>query len=440
VQSFERFGFGVRVANAVTAYAGYIRKTFWPSDLALFYPHPGESLPWQHVVAAVLLLVVITAVAVWQARQRPYLLVGWLWFVGTLVPVIGLVQVGAQAMADRYTYVPLVGLFIMFAWGLADLVAWRPALRGLVAFGACAVVVVCGVLAHIQSWYWRNSVTLWEHALKVTRDNYNAHYLLGMALVERKQPSEATEHFLRAAELRPNDATYQLNVGVFLEQQWGRVDDALRYYTAAVQLQPDSPIANYNRGMLLEKLGQLDEAEAHFRTALKTQDALPDLHKHLGQVLVKRGKSAEAVDSFRRALQLRPGDIVFRVSLADALQEAGQPEEAATLFAAARRDDPDAATKAQKTAWMLATSKDPAKRDPREAVRLARLASRVAANRTPEYLDTLAAAYAAAGDFTRAEQTARDALALADGNQALAEAIIGRLRLYEKKVAFEQGN
>jgi tetratricopeptide (TPR) repeat protein len=440
VQSFERFGFGVRMANAVAAYAGYIRKTFWPTDLALFYPHPGPSLPWQHVVLSVLLLVLVTGLVLWQARRRPYLVVGWFWYLGTLVPVIGLVQVGAQAMADRYTYVPHIGLFIMFAWGLADLVTWRPALRGIAALGSCALVIVCGVMTHVQTWHWHDSVPLWQHVLKVTTDNYQAHYLLGLALVEQKRPADATEHFVRAAELRPNDATYQLNVGMFLEQQWGRLDDALRCFTAAVQLQPDSPAANYNLGRLREKLGQLDEAEKHFHKALEAQAEYPDVHKHLGQVLIKQGKPAEAVAWFRRALDLRPDDVVLQVSLADALQEAGQRDEAAALFAAARRAEPDAPQKARKTAWMLATNKDPGKHDPWEAVRLARLANHATGSHDPVYLDTLAAAHAAVGDFPRAEQTARDALALANGNRELTEAITGRLRLYEKKVAFEQGN
>jgi tetratricopeptide (TPR) repeat protein len=451
VQSLDRFSLGVRAANALAAYAGYLRKTFWPTDLALFYPHPGESLPWWQAAGAALLLVTITALALWQARRRPYLIVGWLWFVGTLVPVIGLVQVGGQAMADRYTYVPHVGLFIMFAWALADLVAGRPALRVVATMGACLLIVVCMVLTTRQCFTWHNSITLWNHALQVTEDNYRAHYLLGLALVEFKPKEEtpaqhlarlreATEHFERAVELRPNDASYQMNIGVFFEDQWGRTEDALRYVNRAVQLQPDSPLANYNKGKLLEKLGRLDEAETHLRTAVAAQDDIADVHKHLGQVLIKRGKAQAAADSFRRALEQRPGDIVLRISLADALHEAGQTEEAAALFREASQEDPQLAGKFREAAWKLATSKNGGKRDPREAVRQARLASQAVGGRDPEYLDTLAAAHAAAGDFSRAEKTARDALALADGNRTLAETIAGRLRLYEKKVAFEQGN
>jgi len=273
----------------------------------------------------------------------------------------------------------------------------------------------------------------------VTPDNYVAHYLLGMALVEQDKPEEATEHFKQAVALRPNDPTYHLNFGAFLEDQWGRTDEALHHFATAVRLQPESAPANYNMGKLLEKRARFDEAAAHFRRAIATQDDYAGAHRHLGQALLKQGKTSEAVEALRRAGELRPTDVAIRFSLADALYESGEITEADVIRADALRRDPDGPEKARKLAWHLATAKKANARDPWEAVRLARLANRSTDSRDPRYLDTLAAAFAAAGNFAQAEKTARQAIAMAENSQPKLAAFINeRLRLYQQKQAFRE--
>jgi tetratricopeptide (TPR) repeat protein len=240
VRSLERFSFPVRLANALTSYIDYIRQAVWPDRLALFYPHPGAALPGWKIAGAVLLLASLTALALWQARRRPYLIVGWFWYLGTLVPVIGLVQVGTQAMADRYTYVPLIGLFIMFAWGLAEVTAWRPGLLGPLGMAVAALVLACMVLTWRQVGYWRDGRTVWQHTVEVTEGNANAHYLLGLAFLTRNDPRplQALEHLGEAVRLQPDWVLPNYRMGLVLEEQ-GRLEEAADYYRRVLALQPE---------------------------------------------------------------------------------------------------------------------------------------------------------------------------------------------------------
>jgi tetratricopeptide (TPR) repeat protein len=436
VQSLTRVSLGSRVANGVVAYASYLVQTIWPADLTAFYPHPGDALPWWRVAGAALLLTAITILALRQIRRRPYLAVGWFWYLGTAVPVIGLVQVGAQAMADRYTYIPLIGVFIMVAWASADLTAHRPAWRVAVASLMIVLVVGCLNCTWRQVSYWHDSITLWEHANEATTGNYLAHNNLALALAHQKRYPEAVDHFRQALAIRPRLATAHVSLAKILEEQWGRSEEAMEEIRLALEAQPDQPDAHYSMGALLEKKGRLEEAEWHYRQALELVDSNVNAHNQLGRVLMKLGRPSEAVEHFRVASEHRPEAAGFRFNLAAALHESGDTSAAAEEFIHALRLAPNYPNEARAHAWRLATAKETHGQNPLEALRLARLANLATGCRCPEFLDTLAAAYAAKLDFMQAVACARAAEARAADKPDLAQAIRARLRLYLKKQPF----
>jgi tetratricopeptide (TPR) repeat protein len=211
------FPFSIRLGNAIVCYARYLGKAFWPSHLALIYPHPGTSLEIWEVFAALVLLLAITALVL-RERRRRYLLVGWFWFLGTLVPMIGLVQVGEQAMADRYAYLPFIGLFIMVCWGVADWAGQRKVPAAVLAGASAVVLAALSVVAYRQLSYWSDNVVLWTHIIEVTPPNYIAQDDLGGALLNEGQLEEAMKHFTAAAEIYPLDPFSNLNLAIYAQQ------------------------------------------------------------------------------------------------------------------------------------------------------------------------------------------------------------------------------
>ena len=256
-------------------------KAVWPADLAVFYPLPLATA-WWHAGAATILLVVATYVAIALAHRRPYVIVGWLWYLVMLLPVIGLVQVGGQALADRYTYLPLVGIFVVVAWGLADVPVARPVL----AAAACVAIAAYALAAHRQLQVWRDSTALWTHALEVTTDNYRAQNAVGALLVEG-----------------------------------GRVDEAVPHLVEAVRIEPAFAEAHNNLGTALARRGQLDEAMSHYREALRLSPDLAQAHNNLGLALARTGDADGAVREIREAVRLAPDRQDFRYNLAVLLRE-----------------------------------------------------------------------------------------------------------------------
>ncbi len=305
--SLTPFPFQIRLENALVSYVGYMGMMLWPVNLAVFYPHPLDSLALWKVLGAAGLLIAISAAVIWKGRRHPYLITGWFWYLGTLVPVIGLVQVGVQAMADRYTYIPLIGLFIMIAWGGSDVVSslsrqqfigtkrdqpgdvvlppGRPEktqkagkaelfVPSRIIFGlGVAVLLILSFLTWKQVAYWRDNVTLYTHAARVVPDNYWASNNLGAALASR-----------------------------------GQIDAAVTWFAESLKIMPYYPGANQNMAAALYKQGRYEEAEPLLAKALKLQPRNPDLHVTLGAVLLKMGKNAEAAAHFQEAINLRPGD------------------------------------------------------------------------------------------------------------------------------------
>jgi cytochrome c-type biogenesis protein CcmH/NrfG len=307
----------VRIANALISYVSYIGKMFWPSKLAVIYPYSEVWPVWQ-IVTAFVLLAGITFLALRCMTSKPWVLVGWFWYLGTLVPVIGLVQVGAQAMADRYTYVPLIGLFIILTWGISEL--WhRHRFKNFGAFtiAAAALILLMG-LSWKQVGYWKNSVTLFEHTLAVTKNNYVAHNNLGHRLLELGQPAAAIPHFEKALQINPAFEVAHLNLGLALSNQ-GKFEEATSHYSKALKIKPDYAVAHNNIGNVFYRLGKADEAINHYLQALRIDSEYAEAYNNLGAALIQLGEIEKAVMSFRKALEVDPGYIDAQNNLENTL-------------------------------------------------------------------------------------------------------------------------
>lgn len=422
----------VRVANAARAYLVYAGTAVYPVGLAPFYPYPvltGETAFLPTSVVSAVVLAALTALAFRMARRRPYLFVGWLWYLVTLAPVIGLVQVGRQALADRYTYVPLIGLSIAAAWGLADPASrWR--VPRLAAAGAVGVLAACAVLTWIQVGHWQTSTALWEHTLAVTRGNYLAHYNLGKVLDGHGRVSEALVHYDQALAIRPDYSEAHDNVGVILENR-GDLNQALERFRLAVRFNPANAYAHNNLGHVLSAQGDLDGAAAHFAEATRLKPDFAMAHANLGVTRSLRGDHRAALASFRRAVELAPQVGKYRYYLAHALDATGSAREAPAEYDAGFRLDPRWLATMNDAAWGLATDSDPKAYNAAMAVFYAEQVAGATSGRNVDALDTLAAAYANAGRYDDARRAARRALALAAGHPAEAAIIASRLRLYQ---------
>jgi protein O-mannosyl-transferase len=316
MQTLEGLPLDARLANAVVAYGVYLRQTIWPAGLAVFQPyHPPTAAT---VVATAMALLAVSAIALRQERTRPWLLVGWLWFLGTLVPVIGIVKVGEQSFADRFTYVPQVGLLLMIAWTLSD--------RWVRPIGA-AVAAACIATTLWQSTVWRDSETLFRHALAVTTDNYVAETNLGAALVARGAAAEALPHLTRAIAIAPSYAKSRLTLGAALAATGDR-DGALAAYAEARRLAPDLASPRFNAGLVLAAQGRLDEAIAEYRAATELEPRHANARVALGIALAAQGRLDEAIAQYRAAIAVAPDVAAARGSLALALDAQGRHADA----------------------------------------------------------------------------------------------------------------
>jgi tetratricopeptide (TPR) repeat protein len=331
-----------RVANAVVSYCRYLGKLFWPADLAAFYPRI-DHWPIAVVAAAGLLLLAITVAAIALRRGQPYALTGWLWFLGTLVPVVGLVQVGAQSMADRYSYVPSIGIFLVLVWGAHELTCgWRYQGTGAAAMAA-ATALLCAGLTWQQISYWKGGESLFRHAILVTKDNYNAHHALGMALDRQGRVDEAISEYRESLREKDDYAEAHNNLGVDLAQQ-GRLDEGMSQFLAALKFKPGYADPHNNIGTTLEKQGRFDEALGQFQAALRLRPDFPDAHYNLGVALGRKGRSAEAASEFQRVLELKPNYAEAHNNLGVMLDRQGQVDAAARQYAEAARLKPDYAS------------------------------------------------------------------------------------------------
>ena len=399
VMTFQQFPLHLRVANALIAYERYLGKTFWPSGLAILYPLPNH-LSWIRAMAATAIgLLGGISWLTWRIhRPYPYLLVGWLWFLGTLVPVIGLVQVGSAAMADRYTYFPLVGVFIAVAFGVRDLANRFQFPKAAVAAAAALTLALCLILTENQLRCWHDSESLFAHTLAVTGgDNPNA----------------------------------QVNYGVALEQK-GRLVEALAQYREVLRISPDNVEALYNAGNLLDNLGRPEEALPELLKAIKINPKLPSCHDALGAVLVELGRFDEAMSQFTEAAQLDPAYPAAHFDTGKLLLKQGRDAGAIEELRAALRLDPDNFQILAYTAHVLAADDNPQIRDGKIALVLAAKAKALTGDRQPFVLDVLGMACAETGDFTNAQEVTQRAIDLATAAQMKKlEPLQQRLQLYK---------
>jgi tetratricopeptide (TPR) repeat protein len=337
--------FAARVGNAISSIVAYLGKTLWPTDLAIFYPHPALIAPAEHaaidgaVFGTALLLLAVTAFVMAALRSRPYLAVGWLWYLGMLVPVLGLVQVGEQSMADRYTYLPLIGLTIAAAWGLRDLAAARPWTRPVLFALAPLLLVACLGLSRRQVSHWRNTESVFEHALAVTTDNYFAHNHLGRAYENAGKLEPAIAQYREAIRIRPSAGALS-NLGNALAKN-GDPRAAVASFEAALALDPGSANAHGNLGVVRGMLGEPEQAISSYERALALDPEHSASHYNLGSLLLRRGELERGAKHLERALELNPFHADATHNLGAAHAELGRPELAVAAYERALELDPE---------------------------------------------------------------------------------------------------
>lgn len=319
VGSLEQFPLIVRIANAAVSCLAYLTKTFVPRNLAVFYPHP-EALPSYPILILALVLPIAITILVCVFRNRaPYALQGWLWFLIALSPVIGIIQIGEQAYADRYTYVPLIGIFVALAWSIASLIRVP---KVSVALATIAVLAL-SFLTFRQAATWKNSITLWAHAVASTSNNYMAHIKLGNALAAANKNVEAEQNFNEAIRIRPGDDDPCVNLAALRLKQ-NRIQDAVQLLQKAIEIRPNSPLALVNLGIALASQNRIDEAIPCFESALKINPNMQDAHFNLATAYYTQGKYDLAAKHFAEAVRLSPLDVNAQFGLAASLVGQGK--------------------------------------------------------------------------------------------------------------------
>ena len=409
VGSIEKLPFMVRATNAVTSWTDYVWTMFWPARLAVFYPYPSGQLPQWEVTLKFFFLLAVTATVIVARKKCPYALVGWLWYLGMLVPVIGLVQVGEQSHADRYTYLPHVGLYLAVVWAVADLTRFWRSGRALIAIAAPAIIAALIWCAALQTSYWKNSEILWTRALAVTTNNDFAHNNLGFVLSQRGDLEKATSHFETALRIRSARTETHYNLGTALVQnnlatalaREGLADNAISHYEEALRLRPDYADAHYNLGQVLLQQGRTNEAIAQLQKTLEIEPNHADAHTSLGNALLQQGSLKEAITHYERALEIAP-------------------------------QDPDSRNN---IAWVLATSSEASIRNGARAVNFAQEAVELSGGKEANFFRTLAAAYAESNRFSEAISVAKQGyeIASAQSKSALAEKIKDDVALYRNR-------
>ncbi len=329
-----------RVGNAPISCAAYVVQSFLPVGLAPAYPRRPLPLPSWQIGIATLVLGAITAVSLASWRKRPWLLVGWLWYLGMLAPVIGFVQFGAQAEADRFTYLPQIGLAIGVVWAAADALGSGPRLRPLGAALSACVVVILAVSAWRQTWYWHDSETLWNRVLACTSPNAMAHYNLGTTLAAGGRIDEAIEHYRKALEIKPGYAEAYVNLGNAMAAR-GQMDEAIARYRKAAEINPGYAEAYNNLGNAMAARGRSDEAIEHYRKALEIKPDYAEAHNNLGNAMAARGRIDEAIEHYRKALEINPDYAEAHNNLGNGMAARGRIGEAIEQFQKAIKARPD---------------------------------------------------------------------------------------------------
>ena len=412
----DQLPFLLRLNNTFVSYVTYIWQMLWPVRLAVFYPHPNDRLPLLEVTVAVAFLVSVSLLVIYLRRTKPYLVTGWFWYLGMLVPVIGLVQVGEQAHADRYTYLPQIGLYIMIAWSIGDPLSESTsrARRTLVGIAAAIIIVSLSARARGQTSYWKNSETLWNHTLAVTSDNDVAHNNLGFVFLRRGELDKAILEFQAALDIRSRSTQTHYNLGAALIQN--------------------------NIGNAFARKQLLDEAIDHLQEAARLRPDYADAYFNLGTVLFQQGRIDQAIAQWQKALAIRPNDAEAHRNVASAFRRQGNVQGAIAEYEQALSITPEDSVSLNNLAWILATSSDASMRDGARSVTLAVKAVQASGGKDPNFVRTLAAARAEAGQFAEAVATAETAKALAgtQAKPALASRLEEEIALYRARVALRE--
>ena len=451
-----------RVANGLVTYAIYLRQMIWPVGLAVFYPHHGDQLPIWEIGLAIVLLGLVSAGAIALRHKRPYLVTGWFWYLVMLLPVIGLIQVGSQAHADRYTYLPQIGLYVLLAWGTTDALASRFTTRRvrrgrlerrILAVTASVALIALAWCAHVQASYWRKGESLWGRALAVTSGNFMAHDGLGDYLANRGRLDEAIDQFQKALNIAPGYPELETNLILALTKK-GRTDEAIPHlqtllkqdpnnaqahynlgnalqkkgdsqgaiaaYEKALSIQARYPAAHYYLGIALDQNGQIDEAIAHYQEAVKEQPNYPQAYCLLGNDLLQKARVDDAIAAYEQALKNRQKYPEVENNIGLALLQKGRPSEAIAHWQNALAGQSDSVDTLNNLAWILATFPENWIRNRKQALALAERANQLSGDNNPAILRTLAAAYAENGRFTEARVTSERGLQLANAQEKLA--------------------
>jgi protein O-mannosyl-transferase len=331
----------IRLGNGAISYVKYLGKTFWPANLALVYPHPGLQISITAIVLCAMALIALTTLAVIFRERRPFF-VGWFWFLGTMVPMIGLLPIGVHGMADRYAYIPLLGIFMILCWGAADLVNSWHIPKAVAATGAAAILLALGAALHRQVTFWSDNVTLWTHTLQITERNFIAEDSLATALIAQGRIEEALPHLVQARSLRPDDPLSALNIATY-QQMHGNYQDALDGYATVARLTATPALlaaARVNGGYVHYSLKQYDKAKQDFEAGIKQQAGNSPAYRGLGLVAQRAGDIAGAVTNYARSVELQPSSVGYLL-LAQALDLAGQAEAARAAESQAARMTPD---------------------------------------------------------------------------------------------------
>lgn len=448
--TWEDLPLSQRLANSAVSYVGYLYHAAWPLNLSVHYLHPRHSLSPAIVIASLGTLLAITLVILFPLRHLRYLTVGWLWYLGTLVPVIGLIQVGEQAMADRYAYVPLIGIWMMLAFGLVDLVRWKPSLRLATTTLAIVWLLSLTFLAQKQVAFWRGEIPLWQHALEVDENNYRAHVELAVALRREGRLEESLSHYDRAAQLEPHRVEVHTNFAEALILA-GQTEAAEAPLREALRIAPESVVAHYWLGVLLIEQERSAHGVAELRIALTrlreaSEQGLPievaelDILYNLAVGLIAAGQYEDAIEAFSQAFRLAPDDVDVRQGLAASHYQLARrrlsdnrPDSAIQHLRAAVKAQPGWIEPIFYLAQVLATSPDETVRDGKEALQLALQVCQATNFENPQALEVLAAAYAESGDFEQAIRLASKALELARNRDeaAMAKRIQSEIEQYK---------
>ena len=445
-----------RSANALVSYVKYLGKAFWPVNLSIFYPYPTSTLsvinPWTwKVILCAALLIAISLVAVLRLKREPWFATGWFWFLGTLVPVIGLVQVGNQAMADRYTYIPFIGVFIMVAWlgerlfrgrvavttrptsALKQAVGWEneSARKTRAAVAIIMLLLGCSLATRVQVSHWKSNITIFEHALAVTKNNATAHFNLGADYALHRDFERAIPHFHAALEDDPSLSDAHVGLGAILAQQ-GKVEGAVEHFREGIRSRPWNAVAHNSLGGVLMYQGKKQEALEEYTEAVRLAPNFPNARNNLGLALAAEGKLNEAETQFRAAIRCDPLSDLAHFRLASILNSQAKWEAAIAEYSVVLRLNPTNTPALNNLAWLRATAPDIRYRDGLEAVKLAQKACSLTDYRNPQLIGTLAAAYAEAGRFDDAINSAVRAaeLAVIIGNESIAARNKEFLELY----------